>query len=180
MQSGYFTAAQARGAGYSYSAQTYHRNRGNWDRIDYGLYRLPEWPIGKHDDLVRWYLWSRQRAVVSHESALSVHELGDVSPTRVHLTVPPGFGQEAQGAVLHVADLPESDVEIQEGFKVTTPLRSLLDGAAGDLDGDQLERVIRDAIDSGLVPRRALLGRADQFGSRAALRIERALTGVTA
>lgn len=43
-QSGYFTAGQAREAGYSYSAQRYHVNRGNWQQVDRALFRLPEWP----------------------------------------------------------------------------------------------------------------------------------------
>ena len=174
-QSGYFTAAQAREVGYSYSAQSYHAHRGNWERVSYGIYRLPEWPVGRHDDLVRWFLWSGQRAVVSHESALSVHELGDVNPSYVHLTVPPDLHQKSSSAVLHVGELPDDDIDVREGFKVTTPLRSLLDVAAGDLDGDQLERAIQDAVNIGLASRRALLARADSFGPRAALRVERAL-----
>lgn len=176
-QSGYFTAAQAKEIGYSYPAQTYHTKRHNWERVGHGIYRLPEWPVGRHDDLVRRHLWSRGRGVVSHESALSVHELGDVNPARIHLTVPTGFHQKAPSVVFHVADLPDDDVLSQEGFKVTTPLRSLLDVAAGNLDADQLRRAIRDALELGIVSRRGLLGRADEFGPSAALRIERALGG---
>ena len=176
-QSGYFTAAQAKEIGYSYPAQTYHANRHNWERVGRGIYRFPEWPVGRHDDLVRWHLWSRGRGVVSHESALSVHELGDVNPARFHLTVPTGFHQKAPSVVLHVADLPGDDVRSQEGFKLTTPLRSLLDVAAGDLDADQLRRAIRDALELGIVSRRGLLMRADEFGPKAALRIERAVAG---
>jgi hypothetical protein len=39
-QGGYFTAAQAREAGYAYSQQHYHRSRGNWLPIDRGIFRL--------------------------------------------------------------------------------------------------------------------------------------------
>jgi predicted transcriptional regulator of viral defense system len=90
-QSGYFTAAQARERGYSYSQQSFHTGRGNWLRVERNLYRLPHWPIGLHDDLVRAALWSQQRAVVSHESAARVHGLGEIDPLRTHVTVPPGF-----------------------------------------------------------------------------------------
>src|SRR5918912_831625 len=75
------TASQpspARGAGYSYQAQKQNADRGNWVKVGRGLFRLPGWPAGRHEDLVRLSLWSRGRAVVSHESALSVHELGVV------------------------------------------------------------------------------------------------------
>jgi predicted transcriptional regulator of viral defense system len=175
-QSGYFSAAQAIAAGYSYQAQKQNADRGNWLRVDRGIFRLPEWPAGRREDLVRLALWSRARGVVSHDSALSVHDLGDVNPARTHITVPPGFRQRAPlGVVLHRAELPAADVREQEGFRVTTPLRSLLDAAAGDLDLDLLAGAIQDAFDQGLLTRASLLARADELGPRAALRIERAL-----
>ena len=177
-QSGYFTAAQALDAGYSYPAQGYHAKRGNWLRVDRGIYRLPEWPTGPRDDLVRWSLWSRGRTVVSHETALSVHELGDVDPARVHLTAPSNFRQKNPGVVIHRADLAPRDVQEHEGFRVTTPLRSLLDVAAGELDLDQLGQAIAEALARGMATRRSLVDAANDFGANAALRVERALQGV--
>lgn len=174
-QAGYFTASQARQAGYSYQNQRYHIQRGNWLRVDRGIFRLPEWPAGDHEDLVRWTLWSRNRAVVSHQTALAVHELGDVMPAKIHLTVPPGFRAEGPGVVLHKGKLPKEDVDHREGFSVTTPLRSILDTAAGVIEVDHLGRVIDDAVERGLVTRKAIRARADEFGAEAALRIERAL-----
>jgi len=177
-QSGYFTAAQALGVGYSYPAQGYHTHRGNWLRVDRGIYRLPEWPIESREDLVRWTLWSRGRAVVSHETALSVHELGDVNPAKVHLTVPSNFRQVDPGVVLHRGELSNVDVEEHNGYRVTTPLRSLLDVASGGLDLDQFARAITEALERGITTRRALLARADELGVKAALQIERALQEV--
>jgi len=174
-QAGYFTAAQALDAGYSYPSQRYHTQRGDWVRVDRGIYRLPEWPTTQHEDLARWTLWSRGRGVVSHETALAVHELGDVMPARVHLTVPPGFRSRSQAVVLHRALLDADDIERFEGFAATTPLRSILDSAAGGLEVDQLARTINDALDRGLVTIRSLRARADEFGPAAALAIERAL-----
>jgi len=98
-QGGYFTAAQARRAGYAYSQQHFHLTRGNWVRIERGLFRLRDFPAGEREDLIRWSLWSRNQkgapqAVVSHETALTIHELSDVMPDKIHLTVPRGFSQE--------------------------------------------------------------------------------------
>ncbi|MCC6223134.1 MAG: type IV toxin-antitoxin system AbiEi family antitoxin domain-containing protein [Thermoleophilia bacterium] len=174
-QSGYFTAAQAREAGYSYSAQRYHVHRGNWHQVDRALFRLPEWPVGPHEHLARWTLWSRGRAVVSNETALAVHGLGDVNPARVHLTVPRGFRQQAHGVILHRGEVPDADRWEQGGYRVTTPLRSVLDVAAGNLEVAQLATVIADALDRGAFTRRMLLERADEYGAHGALRIERAL-----
>jgi hypothetical protein len=175
VQSGYFTAAQAREAGYSYQAQRYHTQRGNWIRVDRGVYRLPEWPPGPHDDLVRWTLWSGGRGVVSHDTALAVHELGDVMPARVHLTVPPGFARRSPAVILHFALVPSEDREEREGYTVTTPLRSILDTAAAGIQTDHLTGVIEDALSRGVVTRRILRSRADEFGAKAALAVERAL-----
>ena len=179
-QSGYFTAAQALEVGYSYSAQKFHVDHGNWERVDRGIFRLPEWPPSPADSLIRWSLWARGQGVVSHDSALSAHEIGDANPAEVHLTVPPNFRATAKGVRLHRGVLPPGDVVERQGFRLTTPLRTLLDIAAGHLDTDQLVTAIRDALEAGLVTRRQLLGRADSFGDHAALRIERALAAVQA
>ncbi len=174
-QSGLFSAAQARTAGYSYAAQRYHVDRGNWLRIDRGLYRLQQWPTGPHEDLVRWTLWSRGLGVVSHETALAVHELGDVNPTRVHMTVPPAFRARHPLVVLHKGDIPPEEIEQREGYRITTPARSLLDAAGTAIEIDHLARAIEEALRRGVTTRRLLRSRADSFEPRAALRIERAL-----
>src|SRR6266511_2340273 len=93
-QAGYFSAAQAVEVGYSYQVQWYHVHRNDWLRIDRGIYRLPDWPAGQHEDLVRWTLWSRGRAVVSHETDLAVHQLADMMPARVHISFPFFFQAE--------------------------------------------------------------------------------------
>jgi predicted transcriptional regulator of viral defense system len=161
-QGGYFTSAQARQAGYAYSQQHFHVSRGNWLKVDRGLFRLRDFPPGEREDLIRWSLWSRNRkgdpqAVVSHDTALTIHALSDVMPDRVHLTVPTGFRKKAlPGCVLHRADLAPSDVESRIGYQVTTPLRTLLDVAGGPLSQEHLNKAVHDALERGLVRRRLL------------------------
>ena len=110
-QGGYFTAKQAREAGYDYPHLKYHLSCGNFERVEHGLYRLPDLPVSDHDDMIRLTLWSRDRndepqAVVSHQTALALHELSDVIATATHLSVPPGFRKPApKGVVLHRARL---------------------------------------------------------------------------
>lgn len=174
-QSGYFTAAQAKRLGYSYPAQAHHVNAGNWLRVDRGIFRLSEWIPDIHDDLVRWTLWSRNRAVVSHETALGVYVVGEFEPPRVHLTVPSGFRMKDDALVLHKADLPDEDIVERTGFRLTTLARSLVDVAAQSFDEEQLARAIEDARSGGTVTLRGLRARAEAIDSTAALRIERAI-----
>jgi predicted transcriptional regulator of viral defense system len=162
-QGGFFTAAEARHAGYSYRLQHFHRTSGNWHRVDRGLYRFPDYLDSPHDDLVRWSLWSRDRrgrtqAVVSHESALALHDLGDVMPAKIHLTVPPGFRKKpGRGCLVHRAVLLGPEIETGEGFLLTRPLRTLRDVAESDLSPEHLAAAVRDALRKGLVRRRTLL-----------------------
>ena len=161
-QGGYFTAAQALRAGYAYSQQHFHVERGNWLRVDRGLFRLRDYPPGEREALIRWSLWSRNRqgvpqAVVSHDTALTVHELSDVMPARVHLTVTPGFRKRIPpGCVLHKGELTPDDVEAQAGYRVTAPLRTLLDVAGSPLSQEHLDAAVREALERGLVRRRRL------------------------
>lgn len=174
-QAGYFTAAQALEAGYSYQAQKYHADAGNWARVDRGIFRLPEWPDEPDDVFVCWTLWSDRRGVVSHDSALAVHGLSDVDPVRVHLTVPKGFGAVDERVALHVGAVPEDELETRQGWSVTSPLRTLVDTASSEASPEQVDRAVADALRLGLITRRRVLRGTLDVTDRAALRIERAL-----
>lgn len=174
-QAGYFSAAQAKAIGYSYPAQAHHVGAGNWTRVDRGMFRLTDWVPDVHDDLARWHLWSRQRAVVSHATALGVHGVGEFESRRIHLTVPPGFRMGDDALVLHTADLPSDDVETGGGFCLTTLMRSLIDVAAAHADEDQLARALDEALARGTITRRQLRARSEAVDLMGALRIERAL-----
>lgn len=162
-QGGYFTADQALKVGYAYSQQHFHRQSGVWVQVGRGLFRLRDYPPGEREDLIRWSLWSRNQkgmpqAVISHETALTVHELSDVMPAEVDLTVPPGFRKRAPaGCVLHRAALSPADSEQRAGFRVTTPLRTLTDAAESALSQEHLDRAVLDALQRGLVRRPALV-----------------------
>ncbi|HVT59428.1 MAG TPA: type IV toxin-antitoxin system AbiEi family antitoxin domain-containing protein [Thermoanaerobaculia bacterium] len=162
-QGSYFTAKQAAAMGYSKQHLDYHRRFGNFERIERGLYRLPTLPFSPHDDLIRWSLWSRGRddrpqAVVSHETALAFYELSDLIPAKIHLSVPPGFRKTPPPVcILHKAVLTPQEEELGEGFRVTTPLRTLVDVAAAPVPQEQVERAIEEALERGLVRRSQLV-----------------------
>lgn len=175
-QAGYFSAAQAKAVGYSYQAQKYHVDHGNWVRIDRGLFRLPEWPPDPTDSYARWTVWSRGLGVVSHESALAVHDLSDAAPARVHLSVPAGFRARDEHVRLHRADVPPGDRDPRRGFTVTTVERTLLDVAGAGTDQRIVDDAVAQAVARELTTTRRLRRRAADAPDRAALGVERALS----
>lgn len=157
-QGGYFTAKQAQSIGYDFPHLSYHLSAGNFERAGHGLYRLTTVPFSEHDDLIRLYLWSRSRndepqGVVSHQTALSLYELGELIPSEVHLTVPEGFRKRPpKGCILHKQSLGTSGSKDFTGFRVTTPLQTL-ESLATDhsISHEQFSKAVRDATDRGLI-----------------------------
>jgi len=92
--------------------------------------------------------------VVSHKTALIVHGLPELLPTKLHFTVPPTFRKTTPpGCVLHKQRLGPDDGEEREGFRVTTPLRTLIDTAESSVSREQFEKTVADAVAGGLIRR---------------------------
>lgn len=179
-QAGYFTAGQAREAGYSYPLQHFHVRRGNWLRAGRNLYRLRAYPSSSHEQFVWWTFWSLGRGIISHQSALDFHRLGDYVSDRIHLTVPRGFRKRLDDVVLHSAALAARDVEKHPGFRVTTPTRTILDCADSDLDPDRFEDAVRQSLTSGRIRRKRLAEGMAGLSQRGRRRLSEALEKISA
>ena len=157
-QGGYFTAKHAKEAGYASPHLAYHLKAGNFERAGHGIYRIPTLPLSEHDDLVRLSLWSRGRddqpqAVVSHQTALGLYDLGELISGDIHLTVPPSYRKQApKGCRLHKRTLESRQSKEMSGFRVTTPLRTLEDLAADpSMSQEQFDKAVRTAVERGLI-----------------------------
>jgi len=75
--------------------------------------------------------------------------------------------------MLHKASLSPEDVESRTGYQVTTPLRTLLDVADSPLSQEHLNTAVHDALERGLVSRRAL--ETAPCSSKVRRRLEQAL-----
>jgi len=159
-QQGLFTARQAGEAGYSDAVRVYQVKTGNWIRMARGVYRLVDYPAADRPDLVLWNLWSRNRddipqGVYSHQTALSIHELTDLQPAKLHMTVPMGFRRRSaipRILILHQADLPASDVMEMEGYRVTRPLRAIIDLLHnGEVHPETLRGGLQYGLQGGLI-----------------------------
>jgi predicted transcriptional regulator of viral defense system len=164
-QQGFFTTKQAKAAGFAENTHPYHVQVGNWIREYRGIYRLALFPMADRPDLVLWALWSRNRdeeveGVYSHHTALSLYDLSDLNPAKLHMTVPTDFRRSSDIPgilVLHYADLPGADVKMGQGFKFTRPLRTILDLIeAGTVERSFIRQALRQAVDRGLITRQQI------------------------
>ena len=131
-QAGYFTAAQARTAGLHQVRLIQLAQQGDVERVSRGVYRFTRFPVSPLGHYMEAVLWPQVRrpdivGVISHQTALSIHELSDVNPARIHLTLPTNVRLRREIPkvfAIHYADLGPNDVERVDGVPVTTPIRS--------------------------------------------------------
>lgn len=179
-QGGYFTSKQAAAIGYTAPKRNYHVQVGNWVRERRGIFRLSTQPLPTRPDLIMWWLWSRNRqdqpqGVYSYQTALSLHELTDVMPSRLHMTVPRAFRRSAaipKSVVLHMSDLPPSDIEQIDGVPVTKALRTLIDVApSGEVPLPDLQLAFAEAARSGKITRAEIAAAKADAAQRDVLRL---------
>jgi predicted transcriptional regulator of viral defense system len=174
-QQGFFTAGQAVACGYPTSSHVYHLKAGTWQREHRGIYRLTRFPAAEHGQYVLWSLWSRNRkgvpqGVYSHQTALSLFDLSDLMPTRLHMTVPPGFRRNAPipaVLILHREKIEPDEIEEMQGFRVARPIRAVADLLAESaVSPDHLLQALREGLKRGLITRAEI----DRHAQRQALK----------
>jgi predicted transcriptional regulator of viral defense system len=185
-QAGYFTAGQAIEAGMDRATLRHHaRPGGRYLRVGRGLYRLRHFPTSPHEHVMAAWLPLRGNgAVVSHESALELHDLSDVIPDAVHLTVPRserGIRSRA-GVRLHTSEDPPRGKEVRQiaGLPVSGPERSILDALESGAQPEQIEMAIHQALGRGLTTRSRLRRSAGSRSERVRHFVERAVEEVPA
>ena len=164
-QDGLFTTHQAAQAGYSPQLLAHHLGAGRMMRIRRGIYRLVHFPAGDHEDLTAVWLWSEREGVFSHQTALALHDLSDVLPAQVHLTLPAAWRRRRlrvpEGVVLHFANVGRAARRWFGPVPATDPRRTLEDCAAEHLAPELLRSAAVEALDCGLVTRAELAAASD-------------------
>jgi predicted transcriptional regulator of viral defense system len=179
-QEGMFTARQAQERGYSAQLLAHHARTGRFARVRRGLYRLSDYPTGEHEEIrAAWLAVGMERAVVSHESALVLHELSDALPNTVHLLVSRQHRgiRPPTGVTLHTATtaIPDDEITICHGIRVSTPSRAIIDAAGSGTAPEQIQMAIRQALKRGSTTSRQLADLAERHDGQAATLVRRTI-----
>ncbi len=138
-QHGYVTHDDARALGIPSMTLVRMAERGTLERVSRGVYRFPLLATGSLSQYMEATLWPQGvRGVLSHETALDLHGLSDVNPSRIHFTVPRSHRIQREIPrlyVVHRADLSSDEVTRHEGIPIVTP-----------------ERAVREAHEAGTGP----------------------------
>ncbi len=155
-QDGYFTTKQATALGYSSQLLNHHVKAKRLLRPHRGIYRIVHFPLGDRDELVIEWLWSDREGVFSHETALELHELSDLMPTHIHLSLPTTSKRRRRPrdrVTVYYADVPITDRSWIANVPATTPRRTLIDCAMAGLQPEFLQQAAEQALRRGLIAR---------------------------
>jgi predicted transcriptional regulator of viral defense system len=161
-QAGYVTTTDAAALGFSPELLIHHVSAGRLERVRRGIYRVVHLPAADDEDLVVIWLWAKRRGVFSHRTALALHQLSDLLPAQVDLTLPEADAgrrlRVPDGLRLHHAEVADADRVWIGHVPVSSVLRTLQDCAALPIAPDLLAQALREAEQRGLA-RRADLDR---------------------
>lgn len=158
-QYGYVSTDDARALQISPRRLKLLAERGSLVRIARGLYRFPAEvvPVTPLDHYMEATMWPRGRGVLSHATALAAYQLSDVSPAKVHVTVPRAYRIRRKEVPpvfeLHHADLAPEETASLEGIPIVSPARAIRDARASHLGASLIGQAIDDGERTGQLRR---------------------------
>jgi predicted transcriptional regulator of viral defense system len=162
-QHGYITTRDADGLGVNPQRLRLMKQRGALTPISRGVFRFPDVPAGALDQYVEAALWPLEaQGVISHATALDLHELCDINPSRIDVTVPPGFRTTRTPPPvvrLHREAVPEDEITWHEGIPIVGVYRAI----RGSIDQHVGWNLIEQAIDTARRSGRLTAGQADEL-----------------
>lgn len=152
-QGGYVTTRDAAAIGLNPRVLHKMHSRGVLQQISRGVFRFPDVVVTALDPYVEASLWPLEvRGVLSHATALDLHDLCDINPSRIHVTVPHSFRTTRQlppVLELHREDLPPEDRSWHEGIPIVTVRRAILGAIDHNVGWSLLEQAIETARSRG-------------------------------
>lgn len=152
-QSGLFSRAQAAAHGFSDAVLSRQVQAGRFSRVRRGIYRIRGATFDPNEALIALWLATDGAAIFVDETALVLHGLSEVLPTRVHLALPPPRRRLQLGSDVAVQwrEIPPLERGWAAGLPVTTVFRTLLECANAGLASDQLGQATAQARNRGLL-----------------------------
>jgi len=154
-QQGLVTPADAREVGIDPHRLVDMERRGTIERVARGLYRFPLLePNLELGQLAEATLWANRRGTLSHDTVLDLHELCDINPAQIHITIPTAYRLQKQVPKLyrvHRGDLEKGERALYEGIPIVTPYRAIVEGIETGVRGDLLRQAIDTARRRGQV-----------------------------
>lgn len=156
-QYGYVTTRDAKALNIPAKRVAEMAEAGLLERVAHGTYRFLAFPVSKLDQYKEATLWPNGAGgVLSHATALDLHELCDVNSEKIHLTVPQGFrtnSKRPQPKVyrIHHRDLTDADQMLHDGIPIVTPFRAILDGLEVNMRSGLILQAVDTAKRQGLL-----------------------------
>jgi predicted transcriptional regulator of viral defense system len=153
-QHGLVTTADLAEAGLRPRTLVDYERRGLAERVAQGVYRLLGVPQGPMGELMAAAMWPMGLGVLSHETALDLHDLCDVNPARIDVTVPPRYRTHRLVPALyrlHRAELDAAEQTFVRGVPVVSPARAIADGIASGVRPGLIEQALRTASEQALI-----------------------------
>ena len=165
VHSGYFTTREAAEAGLTTRDLSYHRGTGRITPAFRGVYRLNNYPPGDHEEHTVVWLATDGEGVFSHETALRLHNLSDVLPNRIHVSVPSSWRRRLlpRGVIPCYVQHQITERQWIGDVPVTTITRTLADCAAAHVDTEFIVQAIKQAAHRGLLAPDVATKLADQY-----------------
>lgn len=167
-QHGLVTSAQADEVGVSRPSLSYLVKHGRIERLERGIYRIPQVAVTENDAYQQALLWAGDAAFLSHDTALAAWDICDINPTVIHVTVPKKKRIQKQGrecVILHKADVPASDLRWWDGMRIASPFLSIRQS----IERGATSHIIVQAIERGLV--RGLISKGQRAELEAKLEV---------
>jgi hypothetical protein len=118
------------------------------------VYRVVQHPPAEQEELIVLWLWSDQAGVFSHDTALELHGLSDILPSRIHLTLPVSWKDRQlkipEGLAVHYREVPDRRRRWVGSVPVTDPPTSINDYALAAGQTGLIEQAIRQGLQRGL------------------------------
>jgi len=145
---GYFTAAEAGRLGITTALLAHLERAGHIEREAPAVYRLARWSAAARPGLWPALLWAESKgpAAFSHRTALAIHGISDVNPTKIELTfldrMPRIRGAIPPTLQLRAREMRAADITQIDGLPVTRLKRTLVDLIVDDIALDAVEDVL--------------------------------------